>query len=84
MILSVLFTDWNFKLWAPSLAALCLHLALSHLVAVCVFEEDGVSKTQSSALTLTSALVCLRLFFIKSFFFLFSVIFLRLFITSNA
>lgn len=32
MILSVLFSDWSFKLWTLSLAALCLHLAMSRLV----------------------------------------------------
>lgn len=53
MILPVLFHQWSFKLRTLSLAALCLHLAVSHLVAV-FFEKGGLSKTTKiPVLTLT-------------------------------
>lgn len=44
MILSVLFTDWSFKLWTLSFAALCLHLEMSHLVAVFLSRVDFFKK----------------------------------------
>lgn len=58
MILSVLFTDWSFKLWTLSFAALCLHLEMSHLAAVFLSRADFLKRqTKSFVLTLTSALI---------------------------
>lgn len=44
MILSVLFTDWTFKLWTLSFAALCLHLEMLHLVAVFLSRVDFLKR----------------------------------------